>query len=73
MATKTTWSTADRYTPVPHYKRTWEPLLGPRMIGPGIGQIKGVTIHRLQCKLELKRRPSRPGLVDSQAPSEDFQ
>ena len=22
--------TSDRYTPVPHYKRTWETFLGPR-------------------------------------------
>ena len=56
--------TSDRYTPVPHYELTWEPLLGPRMIGPGVEQIEGVTIHRLPCRLELKRRPWLAGLSD---------
>ena len=57
--------TSDRYTPVPHYERTWEPLLGPRLISPGVEQIEGVTIHRLPCRLELKRRPWLAGLSEA--------
>ena len=56
--------TSDRYTPVPHYEDTWESFLGPRLIGPGVEQIEGVTIHRLPCRLELKRRPWLAGLSD---------
>lgn len=59
--------TSDRYTPVPHYDRTWAPLLGPRMVGPGVKQIEGVTIHRLPCRLELRRRPWLSGLYDELA------
>ena len=57
--------TSDRYTPVPHYERTWEPLLGPRLISPSVEQIEGVTIHRLPCRLELKRRPWLAGLSEA--------
>ena len=56
--------TSDRYTPVPHYEQTWEPLLGPRMIGPGVEKIEAVTIHRLPCRLEVKRRPWLAGLSE---------
>ena len=48
--------TSDRYTPVPDYKRTWEPLLGPRILGAGTEEIEGVVIHRLRGALELRRR-----------------
>jgi glycosyltransferase involved in cell wall biosynthesis len=56
--------TSDRYTPVPHYEQAWEPFLGHRVIGPGLEQVEGVTIHRLPCRLELKRRPWLAGLSD---------
>ena len=48
--------TSDRYTPVPDYKRTWEPLLGPRILGTGTEEVGGVVIHRLRGALELRRR-----------------
>jgi glycosyltransferase involved in cell wall biosynthesis len=48
--------TSDRYTPAPDYERTWGPLLGPRIIGPGVEEVEGVEVHRLPCRLELRRR-----------------
>ena len=48
--------TSDRYTPVPDYNLVWKPLLGTRIVGAGTERIEGVTIHRLPCALELRRR-----------------
>ena len=54
--------TSDRYTPVPHYDETWGRLLGPRLCGAGVEEIAGVTVHRLKCLWEIKRRPWLSGL-----------
>ena len=54
--------TSDRYTPVPDYNNTWEPLLGTRVIGTGLEQHVGVNVHRLRCLLEVKRRVWLAGL-----------
>ena len=48
--------TSDRFRPVDGYEKTWEPLLGRRMVGAGVEVIEDVTVHRQPCLLEWKRR-----------------
>lgn len=54
--------TSDRYTNVPHYKSSWEPLLGKRIVGAGVESHDGVTIHRLPGSLERRNRIFLRGL-----------
>ena len=63
--------TGDRYTPVPDYEHTWEPLLGSRIVETGVGAVDGVAIHRIPCALEFRRRIWLSGLgqkIDSLSP-----
>ncbi|MDP7304491.1 MAG: glycosyltransferase family 4 protein, partial [Pirellulaceae bacterium] len=48
--------TSDRFRPVDGYEKTWEPLLGKRIVGTGIETAEDVTIHRLPRLLEWKKR-----------------
>jgi glycosyltransferase involved in cell wall biosynthesis len=54
--------TSDRYTNVPHYESSWKPLLGERMVGVGVEEHDGVTIHRLAGSLERRDRIFMKGL-----------
>lgn len=54
--------TSDRYYPIPNYEETWGQFLGPRKCGSGVEQIEEVTVHRLSCLWEWKKRPWLTGL-----------
>ena len=54
--------TSDRYRPIPDYEDTWGRFLGPRICGSGIDQVDGITVHRLSCRWEWKKRPWMSGL-----------
>lgn len=54
--------TSDRYADVPQYEDSWKPLLGERVVGPGVTTIDGVTVHRLRGSWERRNRIFLHGL-----------
>lgn len=44
--------TSDRYSPHPQYESTWQPVLGPRILQPGLDWDGAVRIHRLPSRCE---------------------
>lgn len=49
--------TSDRYQPVLNYAETWEPVLGPRVVGQGSELVRGVKIERLPVRFEFRSKP----------------
>ena len=54
--------TSDRYQPVPNYEDSWQPILGPRLVGTSEEVIDEVKIHRLPVAFEVKGRPWISGI-----------
>lgn len=51
--------------PAPNYAASFEPLLGPRVMDPGVSTIGGVTIHRLPVRWERRNRVILAGLAEA--------
>jgi glycosyltransferase involved in cell wall biosynthesis len=48
--------TSERYAPHPQYQTTWQPVLGPRILVPGIYADAGARVHRLPITFERNGR-----------------
>jgi glycosyltransferase involved in cell wall biosynthesis len=55
--------TSDRYHPRPQYESTWQPILGPRILGPGVCTENGASVHRLGVAFEKGTRIWLKGLA----------
>jgi len=54
--------TTDRYAPVPDYDDTFGRLMGARVVGAGVAQMDGMSVHRLPTTWEFRMRPWIGGL-----------
>lgn len=54
--------TSDRYAPFPDYENTVKPVLGPRILAPGVSERNGVTVVRLPIRHEYSGRVWLRGL-----------
>ncbi|PJJ75617.1 glycosyltransferase involved in cell wall biosynthesis [Thermoflavifilum aggregans] len=55
-------STAQVYFNAPHYRKTYEPFLGPNIVQPGTKEIDGYLLHRLPLILAGRISKKLPGM-----------